>query len=228
MKIIEKFLKENSQAVASVPSKAYAEPMPGYSMRIDPYRKETPGYYKQFWSDMKQRQDIADTIKDEAKKQGIDPNYMLALAYNESRLDPGARSKVGAQGVFQFMPKTAKWLGIKNPSDVRQATRGAAKYIKKLTSYYTKKGYSPQEAFKYAQQAYNVGPTNVNKYLAGKRELPKETQEYTSKISRFWSSILSGGKRPGHVTKQMHAAKQHPTKVAKATRPSEKHPKKQT
>ncbi len=48
-----------------------------------------------------------------AKKHDIDPITMMSLARQESALDSEARSPVGARGIMQIMPATAKYTARK-------------------------------------------------------------------------------------------------------------------
>lgn len=107
------------------------------------------------------------------------------------RLYPTKSSK-GAIGAFQFMPDTAKDLGV-NPFDPLQSANGAAKYLFGLEQKYGNE--------KRALAAYNWGQGNVDKSLAGAFDyqgtrrpqgwLPTETQGYAG------ISSLMQAKSPG-------------------------------
>ncbi|MFW8642362.1 transglycosylase SLT domain-containing protein [Rhizobium beringeri] len=60
------------------------------------------------------QQEVARMVEEEAIRQGVDPNFALAIAEQESRFRQSARSAVGATGVMQLMPGTAAQLGV-NP-----------------------------------------------------------------------------------------------------------------
>jgi membrane-bound lytic murein transglycosylase D len=114
------------------------------------------------------------------------PLEMKYLAIVESALDPRAKSRVGATGLWQFMYGTGKMLGLEvnNYIDERQdpvkATKAAAVYLKKL--------YGMFGDWNLALAAYNSGPGNVKKAIkrAGgsknfwvvRNFLPKETAGY--------------------------------------------------
>jgi soluble lytic murein transglycosylase-like protein len=80
-------------------------------------------------------------------------------------------SSSGAIGLMQFMPDTAKGLGI-DPTDPNQSIDGAAQYLSSL--------YKQFGDWKLAVAAYNAGEGNVRKY--GGIPPFQETQNYVKKI----------------------------------------------
>lgn len=116
-------------------------------------------------------------------------NLPLELKYLpivESALNPKARSRVGATGLWQFMYPTGKMYGLKVNSyvdermDPIRSTEAACAYLEKLHSLYND--------WNLALAAYNAGPGNVNKAIrrsGGKTTywgirpfLPRETRGY--------------------------------------------------
>jgi len=57
-------------------------------------------------------EEICFRIQTVAKAQGIPEAFLARLIWKESRFDPNAVSPVGAQGIAQFMPGTAKLRGL--------------------------------------------------------------------------------------------------------------------
>ena len=114
------------------------------------------------------------------------PLEVKYLSIVESALDPRARSRVGAKGLWQFMFSTGKMYGLDVSSYVDErndpilATKAAAKYLSKL--------YDIFQDWDLALAAYNSGPGNVNKairrsggyknYWNIRRNLPRETAGY--------------------------------------------------
>ncbi len=115
------------------------------------------------------------------------PVELQYLPVIESAINPNAVSRAGAAGLWQFMPGTAKGLGMEVNSlvderrDPRLSSRNAARYLKQLYNIY--------DDWSLAIAAYNCGPGNVNKALrragGGKKDfweiyqyLPAETRSY--------------------------------------------------
>ena len=71
-------------------------------------------------------------IEQHADKEALDARLICALIVQESGFDEKARSAVGAQGLTQLMPATAKELGVENPLDAAQNIAGAARHLRKL------------------------------------------------------------------------------------------------
>jgi soluble lytic murein transglycosylase-like protein len=106
-----------------------------------------------------------------ARKYGVPVDLFNRLIQQESGWNPRAKSRVGAYGLAQLMPFTARKLGV-NPRDPRQNLDGGARY---LSQQYRKFG-----TWRLALAAYNAGPEAVSKYNG----VPpyKETRNYVRKI----------------------------------------------
>lgn len=98
-------------------------------------------------------------ILEAAEKYRIDPRYVWVIGYLETKFKKEARSPVGAEGLMQFMPATAKRMGVQNTYDPHQSIEGAAKYLKFL---YSKFGHPAS-----MMAGYNAGEQAVDCYLKG-------------------------------------------------------------
>lgn len=115
-------------------------------------------------------------IKSACEANGVPVSILAWLLWKESRYNPaiisGAkRSSVGAIGIAQFMPATARDMGI-DPADPAQAIPAAAKYLAWL---YQKTGQWDK-----ALAAYNWGIGNVTR--KGIASAPAETVDYYTSI----------------------------------------------
>jgi hypothetical protein len=121
----------------------------------------------------------------EAERIGLDPNIAVHALYKETgslKNPESARSRAGAIGVMQLMPKTAKELGV-DPFNPEENVRGGVMYLKRMMDKYQ----DPTLAL----AAYNAGPGRVDRALKsgqGITALPRETQNYV-----VGSRMASGG-----------------------------------
>ena len=127
------------------------------------------------------------TVKAAFRANGV-PEALVWQAEAESSFNPSAKSPVGALGLYQFMPATAKDYGLSlDPADERldpaKSAAAAAKYLSKLHDRFGD--------WALALAAYNCGPARLSKILAkngGKTfadvqsSLPAETRLYVPKI----------------------------------------------
>ncbi|GAB3272187.1 hypothetical protein GCM10027586_21160 [Kineococcus gypseus] len=105
------------------------------------------------------------------RANGLPAGLLSAVAKQESGYDASAKSPAGAVGLMQFMPGTAREMGI-DPRDPFQAIDGAGR----LLASHLKSFGSVQLAL----AAYNAGPGNVRKH--GGVPPFAETQNYVRKI----------------------------------------------
>ena len=124
------------------------------------------------------QKEIEDIINQAAKKVGISPALLKAVAQAESNGNQGAISPAGAIGVMQLMPGTARALGV-NPFNTEQNILGGARYLKCQLDRFD--GNIPK-----ALAAYNAGPGAVEEYNG----VPPyaETRAYVARVM-----LLAGG-----------------------------------
>ena len=109
------------------------------------------------------------------QRHGLPKNLLAALEMQESHGNAAAVSPVGARGVFQFMPASAKHWGV-NVNDVRSSAEGAARYLKYLLKMF-------HGNVELAVNAYNHGEGNTLKRLKSGRAAPKETRSHWAGVS---------------------------------------------
>jgi soluble lytic murein transglycosylase len=111
-----------------------------------------------------------------AGDEGLDSSLMAALIWQESAFDPQAKSPVGARGLMQLMPKTARSLARRlgdrrfqtgQLTDPAQNLKLGALYLKDMIDRF---GGRVERAL----AAYNAGPTRVVRWTTGPRVVPAE------------------------------------------------------
>jgi soluble lytic murein transglycosylase len=141
-----------------------------------------------------------------ASQIGLDPAYVYGLIRQESRFITDARSSVGASGLMQVMPATAKWtakkIGLTNftPGQINDRDTNIAigtGYLKLVLDDFT--GSMPLAA-----AAYNAGPSRPRNWRNGPileaaiwaENVPfSETRDYVKKVlsnTTNYAAILTG------------------------------------
>ena len=117
-----------------------------------------------------------DLIAEHAKANDLNPVLVRAVIETESAFNPRAISRVGAMGLMQLMPGTARDLGVVDPFDPEDNIRGGTKYLRSLLDRF-------DGNVEHALAAYNAGPGAVEKYDG----VPpyRETRNYVAKINRI-------------------------------------------
>ncbi|SFP24144.1 Cell wall-associated hydrolase, NlpC family [Geodermatophilus dictyosporus] len=114
----------------------------------------------------------ADLFTSAGARHGVDPALLAAVAKVESGFDSSAVSPAGATGLMQFMPATARGLGV-DPSDPASSVDGAARYLRQLTDRFGSTDL--------ALAAYNAGPGTVARY--GGIPPYEETRSYVRRVT---------------------------------------------
>ena len=106
-------------------------------------------------------------------RHGIDPRFIHAVIWQESKYKSKALSHAGAQGLMQLMPATARRFGCSDPQDMASNVEAGTKYLRWLL-----KRFNGDVALTLA--GYNAGEGAVDKYHG----VPpySETQNYVRKI----------------------------------------------
>jgi soluble lytic murein transglycosylase-like protein len=102
----------------------------------------------------------------------LSPSLLEALVWQESRWRENAVSPVGARGLAQLMPGTARYLGV-NSEDPFQNLEGGARYLREQLDRF-------DGNLEKALAAYNAGPGRVER--AGGIPNIRETQNYVAAI----------------------------------------------
>jgi hypothetical protein len=129
-------------------------------------------------------EDICHAIEVDAAENDLPVEFFARVVWQESRFNALAVSPKGAQGIAQFMPRTADFRGLADPFDPIAALHHAAGYLSDLRKQFGNLGL--------AAAGYNAGPGRVSAWLAKQRDLPSETRNYVAIITGWtadeWAS----------------------------------------
>lgn len=171
-------------------------------------------------------EELVPTFEKYGKKYNFDHYMLIALAYQESRLNQKARSDKGAVGVMQILPSTAegKNVNIPNIDQVDANIHAGTKYLRYLADNYFPETEQLKELDRvlFTFAAYNAGPGRINRFrkeaeksgfnpdvwfnnveiIAAKR-IGRETVQYVSNIFKYYiaysflASINNNGLQEG-------------------------------
>ena len=112
-------------------------------------------------------------IASASSKYGVDEAVVRAIIHAESSFNPKARSRVGAQGLMQLMPATARRFGVEDAYEPAQNIRGGVQYLAWLLKRF-------DGNLTLAAAGYNAGEGAVDKY----KGVPpySETQRYVQRV----------------------------------------------
>ncbi len=108
---------------------------------------------------------ILEPLRRLADPYGFDWRLIAAQAYQESRLDPTARSRSGAIGLMQLLPATAKDMGFADVTGIEDNLHAGIRYMAWLRDTYFADPAMPEAArVDFALAAYNAGPGRVRRW----------------------------------------------------------------
>lgn len=113
-----------------------------------------------------------------ATETGVPAGLLYAVAKVESNLQVDARSPVGARGLLQLMPATARALAL-DPDQPRTNILGGARYLSLLLAEFS--------SVDTALAAYNAGPTAVAR--AGGSAPSSDVVRYVENVDAVWHSV---------------------------------------
>jgi soluble lytic murein transglycosylase len=142
-------------------------------------------------------------VQARARELGLDPAYVYGLIRQESRFVMDARSSVGASGLMQLMPATARWTARKIGLDFRPEQIVDRDTNLRLGTQYLKlvlDDFGGSQAM--AAAAYNAGPSRPRRWREGPQLEPaawaenipfNETRDYVKKVlsnSTYYAALL--------------------------------------
>ncbi len=122
----------------------------------------------------------SDHIDSAAMLTDYDRDMIVSVIAIESEGNPRATSPVGARGLMQLMPSTAKYFGVKDLSDPFQNILAGTKYLKELENQY---GFANTEE---ALIAYNMGPAKAKRFLS---QYDSSDHAYVKRVKLVYNRI---------------------------------------
>ena len=184
-KLLERINKEVGKAVGSK----------NYNIIYNKYFKSNRNYVKRVKSDYYTKETgkvspYDNLIKKYSSKIDWDWLLVSAVVFQESKFDNSGQSWVGARGLMQLMPATAKDLGVKNVHNPEQNIKGGTKYLKQIWNRWPEITDSIQR-IKFTLASYNCGYYHVKdaQYLA--KYYKKNSLSWDNGVDRFILKLSS-------------------------------------
>ena len=154
-----------------------------------------------------------DLFEAEAGAHGFDWRLIAAVAFQESRLDPEARSPRGAVGLMQVLPSTAASVGIEDPMPVDANVAAGVRYLAHLRDdVFADPDLDEEAREQFMLAAYNAGPTRIrrlramtaeelgldpdrwffNVERAAQARIGNETVRYVTNVNKYWLAYQLG------------------------------------
>lgn len=160
-------------------------PAPGGEQGFDPGTRDVPVErlvafitMRNPWLPSDQVQREAEAIAKAAATHGVPSHLVAGLIATESSFNPRAVSPVGAQGLGQLMPATARDMGVTDPFDIEQNINGTTRYLAWLGKVWEK---HPQR-WEMVLASYLAGVGTVTKQNKAGKPLTNEQGAYVRKI----------------------------------------------
>lgn len=142
-------------------------------------------FFPHIWGSVLYPLKYQDVITKYAKQYELEPAFVASIIYAESRYNPEAISRVGAKGLMQLMPATAKSISAQLGEDKMGDLFDPETNIRYGTFYIAQKIKDYEGNKEAALAAYNGGPAVGSRYVISREAgIPKETQNFIKTINQ--------------------------------------------
>ncbi|MEQ9518674.1 MAG: membrane-bound lytic murein transglycosylase MltF [Parvibaculum sp.] len=143
-----------------------------------------------------------------ARRNDLPWHLLAAMAYQESRWNPDAKSRTGVRGLMMLTQPTAEAVGVEDRTDARASIWGGARYFARLLAR-VPAGVEGEDRYWFALAAYNIGMGHVfdARTLAARRGLNKNLWSDVKSVLKDLSSpqhyaTLKHGRARGYEARQ--------------------------
>ena len=119
-------------ALANAPAHAQAGATPATSDNGESAHSSTAGELHEAPAQPATSDDVCRALEQSAAENALPVEFFARVIWQESRFDARAVSAKGAEGIAQFMPRTASWHGLADPFDPMESLRHSAAYLREL------------------------------------------------------------------------------------------------
>jgi membrane-bound lytic murein transglycosylase MltF len=178
-------------------------------------------------AELRKFQQMVELFKRYSTQYQFDYLMISAQAYQESQLDQSARSKAGAVGVMQVLPKTARdpVVAIPDVTKLDNNIHAGVKYLRFMTDrYFDEPGMDATNRTLFAFAAYNAGPAKVarlrkqaaregldpdvwfgNVEHVAAKVIGRETVQYVGNIHKYYIAYRIAAEREAEAEKARQA-----------------------
>ncbi|MFA9453794.1 MAG: transglycosylase SLT domain-containing protein [Candidatus Aminicenantaceae bacterium] len=154
-------------------------------------------------SDLEELTQYAPLFQKYGEMYDIDWILIAAQSFQESRFDPNARSRRGAQGLMQLLPSTAKDMGIEDISTPENNVHAGVKYLRWIEDRYFPEGdISDDDRIRFALAAYNAGPANIRRSRTSTSQLGYDSNRWFNHTEL--GTMQSVGLEPVHYVRNIN------------------------
>ena len=126
-----------------------------------------------------------DLLKKASKDAGFDWRLLAAVAYQESRFNPRAKSWAGATGLMQVMSYTASGYGYRNLYDPVENVRISGLYFQSVEKHLAKYELDESEKIHFMLASYNAGPGHVEDAMRLAEKYGKNPKIWFNNVDEF-------------------------------------------